>query len=81
MAKRHETIRNLRRQRDESQAAFWSRLGVNQASGSRYEKDRDMPPPVKKLYELTYGKKPLMQLAGLRSTTIDQLLKEGTNHA
>jgi len=37
-----------------SQEEFWSKLGVNQNSGSRYENGRKMPKPVKELLRLVH---------------------------
>lgn len=37
-----------------SQGAFWNQLGVTQSGGSRYESDRNIPRPVKKLFFLTF---------------------------
>lgn len=38
-----------------SQGAFWGKLLVGQAGGSRYEGGRDIPVPVKLLLNITYG--------------------------
>ncbi|WP_430434781.1 hypothetical protein [Methyloversatilis sp.] len=35
-----------RKARGENQTAFWSRFGVTQSGGSRYESGRDLPAPV-----------------------------------
>ena len=37
-----------------NQSEFWSRVGVTQSGGCRYEQGRPMPRPVRKLYYLTY---------------------------
>lgn len=37
-----------------NQHAFWSRIGVTQSGGSRYETGRNIPAPVKKLLYITY---------------------------
>lgn len=49
------------------QYEFWSRLGVTQSGGSRYETGRRISKPVAILIELAYGKKPLEALKRLRS--------------
>jgi transcriptional regulator with XRE-family HTH domain len=38
-----------------SQAEFWSRIGVTQSGGSRYEKGRVMPKQVQFLLHLAYA--------------------------
>lgn len=38
-----------------NQSQFWSRLGVTQSGGSRYESGRNIPKPVQLLLHLTYG--------------------------
>lgn len=35
-----------RKSRGESQTEFWSRFGVTQSGGSRYESGRELPAPV-----------------------------------
>lgn len=39
-------LRAYRLSRDENQTEFWSRFGVTQSGGSRYESGRDVPAPV-----------------------------------
>lgn len=72
-------ILKTRRQRRESQAVFWKRLGVTQSGGSRYERLdaqelRNIPAPVAILFDLVYGTKPLNRLAKLRGVTVDELI-------
>jgi transcriptional regulator with XRE-family HTH domain len=45
----------LRRHLFMTQAHFWSRIGVSQSGGSRYEKGRLMPKTVQYLLHLTYS--------------------------
>lgn len=45
-------IRQLRKQKAESQHKFWSRFGVTQSSGSRFETGLPPPRPVLILLEL-----------------------------
>lgn len=47
--------RRLRNQLGLSQQAFWSRLGITQSGGSRYESGRIPPKPVRMLADLAYG--------------------------
>jgi transcriptional regulator with XRE-family HTH domain len=45
-------IQAYRKAQGVSQRAFWDPLGVTQSGGSRYEKERTMPRPVKILLVL-----------------------------
>ena len=48
--------RKLRRQLDLNQSEFWSRIGVTQSGGSRYEASgRKVPKPVAMLAVIAYG--------------------------
>ena len=47
----HE-LRRLRIRKRESQEKFWSRFGVTQSSGSRFETGLAVPPPVAILLRL-----------------------------
>lgn len=40
-----------------NQTDFWSKVGVTQSGGSRYEKGRDIPKPVRALLRLVYIEK------------------------
>lgn len=50
MGRRHSSpladLVAYRESRGETQAEFWSRFGVTQSGGSRYESGRDVPRPV-----------------------------------
>jgi len=46
--------RGIRRKLGLNQHQFWSRLGVTQSGGSRYESGRNMPRPVQQLLRLVY---------------------------
>lgn len=48
-------IKDYRRKHQLNQSAFWSRVGVTQSGGSRYESGRNIPLPVQVLLQLTYG--------------------------
>ena len=50
-SKPHE-LRRLRIAKRESQEKFWSRFGVTQSSGSRFETGLELPPPVAILLRL-----------------------------
>jgi len=46
--------RVLRRRLRLNQEDFWSRVGVTQSGGSRYESGRSMPKPVRELVRLVH---------------------------
>jgi len=47
-------VRDIRRKLGMNQQQFWSRLGVTQSGGSRYESGRNMPRPVQQLLRLVH---------------------------
>lgn len=58
-----------------NQHEFWSRIGVTQSGGSRYENGRSVPEPTATLVVLTYGtqEKALEVLAKLRGVSVADL--------
>ncbi len=46
--------REIRRKLAMNQQQFWSKLGVTQSGGSRYESGRNMPRPVQQLLRLVH---------------------------
>lgn len=46
--------REIRRKLRLNQQDFWSRIGVTQSGGSRYESGRSMPKPVRELLRLVH---------------------------
>ena len=46
--------RQIRRRLRLNQQDFWSRVGVTQSGGSRYESGRGMPKPVRELLRLVH---------------------------
>jgi transcriptional regulator with XRE-family HTH domain len=46
--------RELRRRLGMNQEEFWTRIGVTQSGGSRYESGRSMPKPVRQLLRLVH---------------------------
>lgn len=46
--------REIRRRLRLNQQEFWSRVGVTQSGGSRYESGRSMPKPVRELVRLVH---------------------------
>ena len=50
-----EEIREFRKKRSMNQSEFWSRVGVTQSGGSRYESGRNVPTPVRILLAVAYA--------------------------
>lgn len=46
--------REIRRKLGMNQSQFWSKIGVTQSGGSRYESGRNMPRPVQALLRLVH---------------------------
>jgi transcriptional regulator with XRE-family HTH domain len=46
--------RDIRLRLGLNQQEFWTRIGVTQSGGSRYESGRDMPKPVRELLRLVH---------------------------
>jgi len=46
--------REIRRKLGLNQEEFWTKIGVTQSGGSRYESGRDMPKPVLELLRLVH---------------------------
>jgi len=46
--------REIRRRLGLNQQEFWTRIGVTQSGGSRYESGRSMPKPVRELLRLVH---------------------------
>ncbi len=46
--------RDVRRRLGLNQQEFWTRIGVTQSGGSRYESGREMPKPVRELLRLVH---------------------------
>ena len=57
MAKKQVDLVGTRNALGLNQSEFWSRIGVTQSGGSRYETGRKMPKPVAMLFELVYDTK------------------------
>ncbi|MGH8618269.1 MAG: helix-turn-helix domain-containing protein [Burkholderiales bacterium] len=51
---RADNPRDIRRRLGLNQQQFWSRVGVTQSGGSRYESGRVMPRPVRELVRLVH---------------------------
>lgn len=50
-----EKVLALRKKTGLTQTPFWSRIGLTQSAGSRYESGRNIPRPVQHLLQLVYG--------------------------
>ncbi len=48
-------IKLFRQKSAMNQTEFWSRIGVTQSGGSRYESGRNIPVPVQRLLLIAYG--------------------------
>lgn len=49
--------KDVRRKLGLNQQEFWTKIGVTQSGGSRYESGRDMPKPVRELLRLVHVEK------------------------
>lgn len=47
-------VREIRRKLGLNQQQFWTKIGVTQSGGSRYESGRNMPKPVRELLRLVH---------------------------
>ena len=47
----------MRKKLNVNQSEFWSRVGLGQSAGSRYESGRNIPRPVQMLLRIAYGTK------------------------
>lgn len=71
-----KNYRELRRKMDISQSEFWTRIGVTQSGGSRYETMRKVPKTTQAVIDLTYGplNAAVERLAAMRGITVTELL-------
>ena len=69
-------IRKLRKRLHLNQADFWSRIGVTQSGGSRYESGRSLPKPVRELIRLVYIQDVKLEMANGLDLTIAHLLQK-----
>ena len=47
----------MRQKAGTNQSVFWSRVGIGQSAGSRYESGRNIPRTVQMLLRIAYGPK------------------------
>ncbi len=68
--------RELRRKIGISQFEFWSRIGVTQSGGSRYETMRRVPKTTQAVIDLTYGplNAAVERLAAMRGITVGDIM-------
>lgn len=52
-----EAALHMRKKTGLNQSEFWSRVGIGQSAGSRYESGRNIPRPVQMLLRIAYGTK------------------------
>lgn len=71
--------REIRRQLGLNQQEFWTRIGVTQSGGSRYESGRSMPKPVRELLRLVHVER--IDLSKVRREDFDVLEYLKTQHA
>lgn len=65
-----ELAHAMRKKLNINQSEFWSRVGIGQSAGSRYESGRNIPRPVQMLLRIAYASKGQAerQIAALRPT-------------
>jgi transcriptional regulator with XRE-family HTH domain len=67
--------REIRRKLGLNQQQFWSKIGVTQSGGSRYESGRNMPRPVRELLRLVHVEQIDIQRVKREDMEIANLLK------
>ena len=71
--------REIRRRLGLNQEEFWTRIGVTQSGGSRYESGRSMPKPVRELLRLVHVEQ--IDLSRVRRDDFEILDHLKSNHA
>ena len=61
--------REIRRKLGLNQQQFWSKIGVTQSGGSRYESGRNMPRPVRELLRLVHVEQ--IDIQGIKRDDVD----------
>ena len=69
-------IRDIRKKLGLNQSEFWSKIGVTQSGGSRYESGRNMPKPVRELLRLVHIERVDLEKVNGRDYNLLKLLKE-----
>jgi transcriptional regulator with XRE-family HTH domain len=62
-------VREIRRKLGLNQSQFWSKIGVTQSGGSRYESGRNIPRPVQALLKLVHVEQ--VDIAKIRRDDVD----------
>ena len=70
--------REIRRRLGLNQEEFWTRIGVTQSGGSRYESGRSMPKPVKELLRLVHVER--VDLSKVRKEDFDVIEHLKSHH-
>lgn len=75
-ASKQTDYKTLRTKLRMNQTEFWSRIGVTQSCGSRYEGGRKAPEPTRIVVDLAYGTPAaaIAKLAKLRGVTVEELI-------
>ncbi|EGV36783.1 helix-turn-helix domain-containing protein [Neisseria weaveri] len=71
-----ENIREIRKQLGLNQMDFWSKIGVTQSGGSRYESGRNMPKPVRELLRLVHIEQIDLSKVSREDLIVASLLKQ-----
>lgn len=69
-------IREIRKKLGLNQSEFWSKIGVTQSGGSRYESGRNMPKPVRELLRLVHIERMDLEKINGHDYRLLKLLKE-----
>lgn len=70
--------REIRRRLGLNQQEFWTKIGVTQSGGSRYESGRNMPKPVRELLRLVHIER--VDLSRVRREDFDIIDHLKSNH-
>jgi transcriptional regulator with XRE-family HTH domain len=70
--------REIRRRLGLNQEEFWTRIGVTQSGGSRYESGRSMPKPVRQLLRLVHVER--VDLSRVKKEDFDVIEHLKSNH-
>ena len=70
--------REIRRRLGLNQQEFWTRIGVTQSGGSRYETGRRMPKPVRELLRLVHVER--IDLSKVKKEDIDVIARLKSQH-
>jgi transcriptional regulator with XRE-family HTH domain len=68
--------REIRKRLKINQSEFWSKIGVTQSGGSRYESGRALPRPVRELVRLVYIKGVPLEIANGADLLVAAQLKK-----